>query len=145
DPKWMAASSRRSANYYNLPPGTYRFDVIARDGSLESGSSQAGFDLVVEPYFYQTGWFYGLALAAMGACAFGVLRFQERQARERYNARLSERTRIAREMHDTVVQGCVGISTLIEAAVGSARSDPDQMHECLDNARIHLRLTLDEA
>jgi signal transduction histidine kinase len=48
-------------------------------------------------------------------------------------------------MHDTVVQGCVGVSTLIEAAVGSARSDPDQMLECLDNARIHLRLTLDEA
>ena len=71
-----------------------------------------------------------------------VLRFQERQARERYRLRLAERTRIAREMHDTVVQGCVGVSTLIEAAVGSARSDQDLMLECLDNARIHLRLTL---
>jgi len=59
--------------------------------------------------------------------------------------RLAERTRIAREMHDTVVQGCVGVSTLIEAAVGSAGSDQAQMLECLDNARIHLRLTLDEA
>src|SRR4030095_7757415 len=92
DPKWMAASSRRSANYYNLPPGTYRFDVIARDGALESGSRQAVFDLVVEPYFYQTGWFYGLALAAVGACAFGVLRFQEREGRGRGNARPREET-----------------------------------------------------
>jgi signal transduction histidine kinase len=48
-------------------------------------------------------------------------------------------------MHDTVVQGCVGVSTLIEAAVGSARSDQDLMLECLDNARIHLRMTIDEA
>src|SRR5438045_5899582 len=48
-------------------------------------------------------------------------------------------------MHDTVVQGCVGVSALIGAAVGSARSDQDLMLECLDNARIHLRLTLDEA
>ena len=48
-------------------------------------------------------------------------------------------------MHDTVVQGCVGVSTLIEAAVGSARSDQEQMLECLDSARVHLRLTLDEA
>src|SRR5438445_8609368 len=48
-------------------------------------------------------------------------------------------------MHDTVVQGCVGVSTLIEAAVGSARSDQDLMLECLDHARIPLRLTLDEA
>ena len=38
----------------------------------------------------------------------GVFLYQERQARERYNLRLAERTRIAREMHDTVVQGCVG-------------------------------------
>src|ERR1700694_1619377 len=48
-------------------------------------------------------------------------------------------------MHDTVVQGCVGVSTLIEAAVGAARSDQEQMLESLDSARIHLRLTLDEA
>jgi signal transduction histidine kinase len=145
DKKWIPASSHRSANYYSLPPGRYRFQVIARDGSFEGGSSEAGFDLMVHPHFYQTAWFYGLAFVVVGACAAGVLRFQERQARDRYNLRLEERTRIAREMHDTVVQGCVGVSTLIEAAAGSARSDPDQMLECLDNARVHLRLTLDEA
>jgi signal transduction histidine kinase len=101
--------------------------------------------LVVRPYFYQTFWFYALAVAIAGACVVGVFLFQARQARDRYNLRLAERTRIAREMHDTVVQGCVGVSTLIEAAVGSARSDQEQMLECLDSARIHLRLTLDEA
>jgi len=99
----------------------------------------------VRPQFHQTGWFYALAVLAACAGVAGVVLYQERQARERYNLRLAERTRIAREMHDTVVQGCVGVSTLIEAAVGSARSDQDSMMECLDNARIHLRLTLDEA
>jgi signal transduction histidine kinase len=83
--------------------------------------------------------------ALIGLTVFGVLRFQVRQTRIRYNLRLAERTRISREMHDTVVQGCVGVSTLLEAAVGSARSDTDQMLEWLDNARIHLRMTLDEA
>jgi signal transduction histidine kinase len=141
----MAATSRRSANYYNLAPGQYRFHVIARDGSLQDGSSEAAFSFVVQPFFYQTAWFYGGAVALAGLMVFGVLRFQERQTRIRYSLRLAERTRIAREMHDTVVQGCVGVSTLIEAAVGSARTDPDQMLEWLDNARIHLRLTLDEA
>src|SRR5207244_934053 len=140
-----AATGRRAASYYNLPPGRHRFQVIARDGSLEGGASEAGFSIVVLPHFYQTAWFYLLAFAAAGTCVFGVLRFQERQARDRYNLRLAERTRIAREMHDTVVQGCVGVSTLIEAAVSSVRSDQDLMLECLDNARIHLRLTLDEA
>jgi ligand-binding sensor domain-containing protein/signal transduction histidine kinase len=145
DPHWIAAEGRRSTSYDNLPPGQYRFRVVARDGSVNSGSSEAGITLVVRPQFHQTAWFYMLALlAAAGAVAGGLL-YQERQAREHYNLRLAERTRIAREMHDTVVQGCVGVSTLIEAAVGSARSDHDLMLECLDNARIHLRLTLDEA
>ena len=145
DERWIAATGRRAAYYDNLPPGRYRFHVVARDGSLDGSSSEAGVFLVVQPYFYQTGWFYALALAAAGACVGGVLLFHERQARDRYNLRLAERTRIAREMHDTVVQGCVGVSTLIEAAVGCASSDQAQMLECLDNARIHLRLTLDEA
>src|SRR5204863_6534148 len=140
-----AATNHRAADYYNLPPGRYRFQVIANDGSPSNGTSEAGFALVVRPYFYQTGWFFAVAFAAAGITVVGAIRFQERQARFRYNLRLAERTRIASEMHDTVVQGCVGVSTLIEAAVGSARSDQDQMLECLDNARIHLRLTLDEA
>jgi len=145
DERWMAAAGRRAANYYNLPPGPYHFQVMARDGLPEGGVSEAGFAIIVLPRFYQTAWFYVSAFGLAGLCVIGVLRFQERQARGRYNLRLAERTRIAREMHDTVVQGCVGVSTLIEAAVGSARSDQDLMLECLDNARIHLRLTLDEA
>jgi signal transduction histidine kinase len=145
DGHWIAATDRRATSYDNLPPGQYRFRVVSRDGSLDAAPTEAGVTLIVLPQFYQTAWFYGLALLVAAACVAGVLYYQERQARERYRLRLAERTRIAREMHDTVVQGCVGVSTLIEAAVGSAKSDQDLMLECLDNARIHLRLTLDEA
>jgi ligand-binding sensor domain-containing protein/signal transduction histidine kinase len=145
DPQWTVATGRRAAVYDNLPPGRYEFRVTARDGSVAGASSEAGVVLVVQPHFYQTFWFYALAVAFAGVCAAGVFLLQERQARDRYNLRLAERTRIAREMHDTVVQGCVGVSTLIEAAVGSARSDQELMLECLDSARLHLRLTLDEA
>jgi ligand-binding sensor domain-containing protein/signal transduction histidine kinase len=145
DTQWIGATGRRAAGYSNLAPGSYTFQVAAHDGSIDGGSSEASLLLVVQPYFYQTNWFYALVAVAAAMCVAGVFLFQERQARVRYNLRLAERTRIAREMHDTVVQGCVGVSTLIEAAVGSARSDPDLMLECLDNARIHLRLTLDEA
>ncbi len=145
DTHWNDVTSHRTASYDNLPPGQYRFRVVSRDGSMDTGSSEAGISVVVRPEFYQSGLFYGFAVLFMGAAAVGVFLFREGQVRQRYNLRLSERTRIAREMHDTVVQGCVGVSTLIEAAVGSARSDQDLMLECLDNARIHLRLTLDEA
>jgi ligand-binding sensor domain-containing protein/signal transduction histidine kinase len=146
DPDWIAAAGRRSAGYDNLPPGRFRFLVQARDQTLSTGySSEAELALVVRPYFHQTVWFYGLAAGLVGVVVVGVVWRQGRQARARYSLRLAERTRIAREMHDTVVQGCVGVSTLLEAAVGAARADQDLMLECLDNARIHLRLTLDEA
>jgi signal transduction histidine kinase len=145
DRQWTNATGPRVAYYDNLPPGEYRFQVVASDGPLASDSSEAGISLVVKPYFYQTALFYAFCIALTAVCAAGVFLYQERQARERYNLRLAERTRIAREMHDTVVQGCIGISTLLEAAVASAGSDQDQMLECLDNARVHLRLALDEA
>ena len=145
DAKWMAAANHRSAEL--LQPAGRELPLPGNRSRWRAGgdASEASFTLTVRPHFYQTTWFYALAAAVIGITVFGVFRFQERQARIRYNLRLAERTRIAREMHDTVVQGCVGVSTLIEAAVGSARSDPDQMLEWLDNARIHLRMTLDEA
>lgn len=145
DAQWTSATGPRAAEYDNLPPGQYPFHVVARDESPGDNSSQAGLILVVQPYFYQTTWFYGLVLVAAAACVAAFFLFRERRARESYNLRLAERTRIAREMHDTLVQGCVGVSTLIEAAVGSAATDQEQMLECLDNARVHLRLTIDEA
>src|SRR5262249_54385260 len=70
DARWIAATNRRAADYYNLAPGRYRFRVIANDGSPASGTSEAGLDLVVRPYFYQTGWFYASAFVV---CAIGVV------------------------------------------------------------------------
>lgn len=142
DEWWTAANRRRTANYDNLPPGRYRFRVVAHN---PEGSSEAGIDLIVRPHFYQTGWPYGLGFVFVILCSAGVLFLRDRQARNRYHLRLEERTRIAREMHDTVIQGCLGVSTLVEAAASCAGSDQDQMLECLDNARMHLRLTVDEA
>jgi signal transduction histidine kinase len=145
DRQWTNVTGSRAAYYDNLPPGEYRFQVVASDGPLASDSSQAGFAVVVTPFIYQTGWFYAFCIALTGALAVGVFLYQGRQTRERYNLLLAERTRIAREMHDTVVQECIGISTLLEAAVVSSGSDQDQMLECLDDARLHVRLALDDA
>ncbi|HXJ44807.1 MAG TPA: two-component regulator propeller domain-containing protein [Bryobacteraceae bacterium] len=150
DGPWRSASMHRTAEFDNLPPGPYRFRVASGEGRSEGGPpdgavSEASFGLIVRPYFYQTVWFYFSVFSVACLCVVVVIRLKERQAQARYHLLLTERTRIAREMHDTVVQGCVGVSTLIEAAAGFALSDRGLMLECLDNARIHLRLTLDEA
>ncbi len=139
---WMPGNRRRAANYDNLPPGRYRFRVVAQN---PAGSSEASMGLLVRPKFYQTNWFLAIGFVLAAICAAGAFALRERQAHDRYNLRLEERTRIAREMHDTIIQGCLGVSTLVEAAVGAAGADQDQMLECLDNARVHLRLTVDEA
>lgn len=141
DANWISAAGPRAADYDNLPPGAYRFQVIAQDESPGANSSSAEVALTVQPHFYQTRWFLLLVLAAAAAAIAAVFVFRERRARQAYNLRLAERTRIAREMHDTLVQGCVGVSTLIEAA----HADSTHRADLLDSARVHLRLTIDEA
>ena len=69
DPQWTVVTGRRAAVYDNLPPGRYEFRVTARDGSVAGASSEAGMVLVVQPHFYQTFWFYALAVAFAGVCA----------------------------------------------------------------------------
>lgn len=139
---WTVAGHRRSAEYDNLPPGRYRFEVVASD---PQSSSTAAAVIVIRARFYRTGWFYALVVAFMALCSATLLYIRKREVRNRHNLRLEERARIAREMHDTVIQGCLGVSTLVEVASSCATSDHDQMLECLDNARMHLRLTIDEA
>lgn len=145
DKEWTAASTRRVAYYTNLPPGRYRFRVAAGDVAAPREVSEAAVAFRWEPRFHETGWFYGLCALLAGACGWTGLRFYTQMTRARYTALLVERTRLAREMHDTVIQGCVGVSTLLEAASSSQQPTADKRRELLDQARIQLRLTLDEA
>jgi ligand-binding sensor domain-containing protein/two-component sensor histidine kinase len=143
--KWSIAISPRNAQYDNLPPGSYTFEVVAQDGGTPSNISQAAITLIWRPYFYQTVWFYALTALAICGLAVTGFRLYASQQRRIYDMRLRERTRVAREMHDTVIQGCVGASTLLEAAAGCTVREAAQMSEFLNRARLQLRLTLDEA
>lgn len=145
DQEWTAAGTRRAAYYTNLPPGRYRFRVAASDVAAPWYVSEASLAFWWEPRFFETSWFYGLCALLAGACGWTVFLLYARLTKARYAALLVERTRLAREMHDTVIQGCVGVSTLLEAASSSRQPTADKMKDLLDQARIQLRLTLDEA
>jgi len=145
DENWLTASNRRAAYYTNLPPGRYKFRVIATDSAMPRQASEASAVFVLQPHAYQTSWFYGLCAALLAACAWAALRFYTRQTKARYSLLLAERTRLAREMHDTVIQGCVGVSTLLEAASGFSPTNMGRVKELLDQARVQVRVTLDEA
>src|SRR5262249_44948047 len=90
-------------------------------------------------------WFYGLCASAAAFCAWIALRIYVRQTGKRYALLFAERTRLAREMHDTVIQGCAGVSTLLEAAASLQSTSGSRSNKLVDQARGQPRLTLNEA
>lgn len=114
DRSWTDAGTRRSAYYTNIPPGNYTFRVEAtnNDGVWNNSGATVSFDL--QPHYYQTLWFYALLLATLIAAVFFLLRRRLRLAEREFRAVLGERSRIAREIHDTLAQGYVGVSVQLE-------------------------------
>ena len=108
DNDWQDAGVRRQAFYTNLGPGKYRFHMTARNEGGEWNTAEAELDFSISPAWFQTIWFRSLC-----ACVFLFLpwmlyhlrlRQLERQFNRTLEARVSERTRIARELHDTLLQ-----------------------------------------
>jgi ligand-binding sensor domain-containing protein/signal transduction histidine kinase len=120
DKTWIEADTLRDANYTGIPPGHYTFRVSNSDGYGNWSSIEGALPLTVTPYFYQTVWFLTLValLAVMSVWQLHRIRVAQVSARinVRMQERLQERTRIARELHDTLLQGMLGISMEMYAA-----------------------------
>jgi signal transduction histidine kinase/ligand-binding sensor domain-containing protein len=114
DHGWTEAGGRRTAYYTAIPPGHYTFRVQAanNDGLWNTEGASLRFEL--RPHIYQTLWFYALLLAAAAAMVLLLLRRRLHRAEREFQAVLGERNRIAREIHDTLAQGYVGISVQLE-------------------------------
>jgi signal transduction histidine kinase/sugar lactone lactonase YvrE len=113
DADWIDPGSRRQAFYTNLPPGKYRFRVIAANNEGVWNRKGAAVDFRIPPTFLQSGWFLALCIA-IGALLLGLLyRLRVAQISQRVRvgleARLAERERIARELHDTLLQSVQGL------------------------------------
>lgn len=145
DKGWSDASPTRVAYYTNVPPGHYRFRVAAFEMSNPEQAASASLEIVQRPHFYRTSWFLALIVALLAACVWGIYQFRVGQMRARFRAVLSERSRLAREMHDTLIQGCASVSALLEAHTSMMQEQSDGGNELLDCARTQLRSTLEEA
>jgi ligand-binding sensor domain-containing protein/signal transduction histidine kinase len=145
DKSWTDASSRRVAYYTNLPPGRYQFRVAAFEMSNPQQIAETSVEIIQKPHFYRTAWFLGCSLLLLGAGAWGGYEFRMRQVRSRFLAVLSERNRLAREMHDTLIQGCAGVSALLEAHSSLDDSEPAVKDDLLSCVRTQLRTTINEA
>jgi signal transduction histidine kinase/ligand-binding sensor domain-containing protein len=113
DRDWQEAGTRRQAFYGNLPPRNYRFRVIACNNSGVWNEAGTSLDFFVAPAYYQTFWFRSLCVVVfLGVLIVAYrLRLQEveRQFNLRLEGRVAERTRIARDLHDTLLQSFQGV------------------------------------
>jgi signal transduction histidine kinase len=113
DRDWEDAGNRRQAFYNDLPPGSYRFCVTACNNSGVWNEAGAFLDFSIAPAYYQTTWFLVSGVVAFLASLVALYRLRLRQVARRFNIRLeervAERTRIARDFHDTLLQSFQGV------------------------------------
>jgi ligand-binding sensor domain-containing protein/signal transduction histidine kinase len=145
DSSWIDSATRRVATYTNLPPGRYTFRVVAFEGNNALNASEASLAIIQRPLFYRTPWFVAICVLFMTALILCVYRFRLWQIRMRFEAVLDERGRLAREMHDTVIQGCASVSALIEAMSSVLKGEDQLVQNLVEHARTQLRSTVDEA
>src|SRR5262249_10310210 len=113
DTDWQDAGTRRQAFYNDLPPRNYRFRVMACNNSGVWNDEGASLDFAIAPAFYQTTWFRLSCIAAFLVLLVALHQLRLRQVARPFNIRLEERvgerTRIARDFHDTLLQSFQGV------------------------------------
>jgi signal transduction histidine kinase len=145
DSDWVDAGDRRFAYYANLPPGDYRFHVIA--GSVEGEWNEAGayFGFRLQPRFYQTWLFWGVVASAVSLIAFLFHQLRLREIQARYSAVLAERHRISQDIHDTFAQNLAGIALQLDSVKMQLEEIPPGVRGRLDEACNLTRYSLAEA
>lgn len=127
DDDWQDAQGRRQAFYSDLAPGRYRFHVIAANNDGVWNETGAAMNFTVLPAYYQTTWFQVLCLAVVVFLSWLFFHLRLRQVGARMQARLeerlAERERIARDLHDTLLQGIA--SAHMQLDVANDRLPPD--------------------
>jgi len=140
DRDWGPVTRSRTADYTNLAPGKYRFMVRCFEIGSPDAVTEVSVQIFQRPRFYRTWWFISVCLLVVTLLILTFYRYRVRQVRVRFEAVIEERSRLAREMHDTVIQGCTGVSALLEAAAMETNESG-----LLDFARVQLRGTINEA
>ena len=138
DRDWQNAGNRRQVFCTNLPPKNYTFRVKACNNSGVWNEEGTFLDFSVAPAYYQTIWFRSLCVAAFLVLLWGLYQLRLRQLAREFDAgleaRVNERTRIARELHDSLLQGFQGLIFRFQAVREFLPGRPSEAMEALDIA-----------
>lgn len=149
DKNWNDSTAAHEATYTKLGPGSYTFRVIASNSDGVWNTAETAVGLEIAPRFWQTWWF---RLCVVSICGLGILALYRmrlhRLAAElnlRFEERLDERTRIAQELHDTLLQGFLSASMRLHVAADQLPEDSpakkslgsilDLMRQVIDEGR----------
>jgi signal transduction histidine kinase/ligand-binding sensor domain-containing protein len=148
DTEWQNAGARRQAYYTNVSPGPHVFQVKAANEDGVWNETGASVHFNITPTFYQTRWFYALCAILVLLALWQLYRLRVRQLAKqiqmRLGARLEERERIARELHDTLLQSTQGLILLFQGFAGRVR-DPQAMRQEMEVALDQADSLLNEA
>jgi len=138
DHSWHDAGTLRQAFYTDLPPGKFSFRVIASNSDGVWDDTPATLDFSVAPAYYQTNWFRALCVAGFVALLWALHQWRLRRLQHDFEvtlgARVSERTRIARELHDTLLQSFHGVLLRFQTAFQLLPERPIDAKENLGSA-----------
>ena len=151
DRNWQDAGNRRQAFYNDLSPRNYRFRVAASNNSGVWNETGASFDFAIAPAYYQNIWFQASCVAAFLGLVWALYRYRLHQVAREFNVRLEERVgervRIARELHDTLLQTVQGFMLRLQVVnemlpPGKAKEELEETLEVGDQAIIEGRDTV---
>lgn len=135
DAEWQEAGSRRQAFYTDLRPASYRFRVIASNDDGLWNETGASVVFTIAPAWYQTMAFRISCALAVALLLWLVYYLRMKQAshsiRTRFEERTAERTRLARDLHDTLLQTLQGSKLVADDALEN-RSDPEHTRRSLE-------------
>jgi signal transduction histidine kinase/ligand-binding sensor domain-containing protein len=148
DRGWKEVINDRRVQYSNLPPGSYRFRVVASNNSGVWNEAGATLDFSIAPAFYQTRWFQAAMALSFAALLWLAYQLRVAQLARQFNrtldARVSERTRIARELHDTLLQSFHGLLLKFHTASYLLPDRPAEAKERLESAIEHAARAITE-
>jgi signal transduction histidine kinase/ligand-binding sensor domain-containing protein len=131
DREWIDAGQRRQAFYTNLPHGRFRFRVRACNPDGTCAESPGVVAFAIAPAVYQRLWFVPLCLGVLVFAVWGADRIRIRRLHAGFELILTERGRIARELHDTLIQGFAGVTMAMQAL--ASRLPPSNERRALED------------
>ena len=138
DSTWSQPVAAREAVYTNLGHGTYRFRLVASNSDGVWNSPETAITLNVAPAYYQTYWFRLSCVVAFLASLVALYQLRLRQVARQFNMRLEERVnermRIARDLHDTLLQSFHGLLLRFQTASELFPKRPVEAKQTLDSA-----------